>query len=45
MALYAAAVPLAYLHPLISCAIYVLVAIIWLVPDTRIERYLADQMP
>ncbi len=42
LALYAAAIPLVYVHPLISCVIYVLVAIIWLVPDTRIERYLAS---
>jgi uncharacterized membrane protein len=45
LSLYAAAIPLAYIHPAISCAIYVLVTIIWLVPDTRIERYLANHTP
>jgi uncharacterized membrane protein len=40
MALYAAALPLAILSPWISCAVYVVVAIMWLVPDRRIERVL-----
>src|SRR5205814_7440133 len=35
---YAAAIPLAFVHPGISCSLYVLVALIWLVPDRRIER-------
>jgi uncharacterized membrane protein len=35
---YALAIPLAFVQPGISVAIYVLVALIWLVPDTRIER-------
>jgi len=38
---YAAAIPLAFVSPLIACAIYVLVAVYWLVPDRRIERTLA----
>ena len=38
--LYALAIPLAFLHQWIADAIYVLVALIWLVPDTRIERTL-----
>ncbi len=36
--LYALAIPLAFLHQWIADAIYVLVALVWLVPDTRIER-------
>jgi len=32
------AVPLAFVSPWISCALYVVVAVIWLVPDRRIER-------
>jgi uncharacterized membrane protein len=35
--LYMAAIPLAYVSPWISGAIYVLVALIWLIPDSRIE--------
>ena len=38
--LYLIAIPAAFLHQLISDAIYVTVALIWLVPDRRIEsRY------
>jgi uncharacterized membrane protein len=38
---YAAAVPLAFVRPWISAAIYVVVALIWLVPDRRIEKKLS----
>ncbi len=38
MASYAAAIPLSFLNPLISCGIYLLVAIVWLIPDRRIEK-------
>jgi TMEM175 potassium channel family protein len=37
LALYAAAIPLAFVNQWISDAIYVAVALIWLVPDPRIE--------
>jgi uncharacterized membrane protein len=40
VALYALAIALALVDPLWSCGIYVLVAVIWLVPDRRIEREL-----
>jgi len=36
--LYAAAIPLAFVKELIADALYVLVAMIWLIPDRRIER-------
>ncbi len=36
--LYLAAIPMAFVFQWISDAIYVLVALIWLVPDKRIER-------
>ena len=39
--LYGLAIPTAFVAPWISMAIYVLVALIWIVPDTRIERSLA----
>ena len=35
---YLAAIGLAFVHPLIAIAIYVLIAAAWLVPDPRIER-------
>jgi uncharacterized membrane protein len=37
---YAVAIALAFVRPSWSCALYVLVAILWLVPDPRIEREL-----
>jgi len=40
MALYAVALPLAFVDPWLACASYVIVAVIWLVPDRRIERVL-----
>jgi uncharacterized membrane protein len=40
--LYAAAVPLAYVSPWISEALFWLVALIWLIPDRRIERAIAE---
>src|SRR5881394_2528504 len=37
---YAVAIPVAFLQPCIAGALYVTVALIWLVPDPRIERKL-----
>jgi len=37
---YAAAIPLAYVHTGISITLYVFVALLWLVPDRRIESRL-----
>jgi uncharacterized membrane protein len=37
LAIYAASIPLAFLQPWISIALYVLVALIWFMPDRRIE--------
>jgi len=36
--LYGAAIPPAFFQPWISIALYVLVALIWFVPDRRIEQ-------
>ena len=41
LVIYAAAIPAAFATPWLSCALYVLVAVMWLVPDRRIERALA----
>ena len=38
--IYLAAVPLAFVTSWLACALYVLVAVMWLVPDRRIERTL-----
>jgi uncharacterized membrane protein len=40
LALYAAAIPMAFLDRWISVAIYVTVALMWLIPDPRIESKL-----
>lgn len=37
---YAVAIPLAFWFPLLSMALYVLMALIWLIPDRRIEKIL-----
>jgi uncharacterized membrane protein len=39
--IYAAAIPLAFWHAEIACALYVVVAVMWLCPDPRIERLVA----
>jgi uncharacterized membrane protein len=36
-ALYAIAIPLAFVQPWIAAALYVIVALMWLIPDPRIE--------
>jgi uncharacterized membrane protein len=40
--IYAPAIPLAFVRPWISAVCYIAVAIIWLVPDRRIEKHLAE---
>jgi uncharacterized membrane protein len=40
--LYAIAIPTAFVHQWISGGLYVLVALIWLIPDRRIERAIAQ---
>ncbi len=39
--LYALAIAAAFFRPVISAALYVIVALMWLVPDRRIERTMA----
>lgn len=39
--LYMVAIPSAFIHPMFAFAVYVLVEIIWLVPDSRIEKNLS----
>jgi len=41
VAIYAVAIPLAFWQPMAACALYVVVAIMWLCPDPRIERLAA----
>jgi uncharacterized membrane protein len=42
LAMYAVAVPSAMWQPVLAWGIYAAVALIWLVPDKRIERHLHD---
>ena len=42
IALYLAGIVLAFVHPLVADAIYATVAMIWLVPDRRIESQLSS---
>jgi len=41
VAIYAVAIPLALVQAWLAAALYVLVAVLWLVPDRRIEKTLA----
>ena len=41
--IYAAAIALAFVHPLIACTLYVFVAAMWLLPDRRFEKLFATQ--
>ncbi len=43
--LYAAAIALAFWQPWVSCLLYSVVAVIWLLPDPRIERALTSARP
>lgn len=41
--LYAVAIPISFLDPRLACALYTLVAVIWLIPDRRIETTLTKK--
>jgi uncharacterized membrane protein len=45
MIAYLAAIPLAFVTPWISHSLYAAVAVVWLVPDRRIERVLVQNRP
>jgi uncharacterized membrane protein len=40
LAFYVAAIPLAFVRPWIAVLLYIIVSLIWLVPDPRIEKKL-----
>jgi len=44
-AIYLAGILLAFVSPLLAVLCYVLVAVIWLVPDRRVERFVAASNP
>ncbi|MCB9281078.1 MAG: DUF1211 domain-containing protein [Lewinellaceae bacterium] len=37
---YAVSIPMAFINPMIACTLFVVVAIMWLIPDKRIEKVL-----
>jgi uncharacterized membrane protein len=41
MVIYLVAIPLAFVRPWLACVLYVLVAVMWLAPDRRIEKNIA----
>ncbi len=41
--IYLISIALAFVQPAISLCLYALVAVIWFIPDTRIERVLIDE--
>jgi len=45
LSMYIAAIPLSWLHSWIAIAIYVLVALIWIAPDRRIEKVTSSSPP
>jgi uncharacterized membrane protein len=42
LVVYVVAIPLSLVRPWIACAFYILVAVMWLVPDQRIERKIGN---
>ena len=40
---YLASVPLAYIHPAISGVLYLILAVVWLIPDKNIEKALREK--
>ena len=45
LAIYGLALALCFVHPLLATACFVAVAIIWLIPDRRIEKVLPEKPP
>jgi uncharacterized membrane protein len=43
--IYAAAIAVSFVEPRLACALYAVVAVIWLVPDRRIETTLTGRAP
>ncbi len=42
MVIYLLAIPLAFVRTWMACALYILVAVMWLVPDRRIEKTIVE---
>jgi uncharacterized membrane protein len=42
--IYVVAIGLAFVNPWVSCALYIFVAVMWFIPDPRIERALPEAL-
>jgi TMEM175 potassium channel family protein len=42
MLIYLVAIPLAFVRPWMACALYLVVVVMWLVPDRRIEKKIVE---
>jgi TMEM175 potassium channel family protein len=42
LAIYVVAIPLAFVNPRVSDLLYVIVAVVWFIPDRRIERVVGE---
>jgi uncharacterized membrane protein len=42
--IYAVAIPVSFTAPRVACAMYVIVAVMWLIPDRRIESALTERV-
>jgi uncharacterized membrane protein len=40
--LYISSIPLAFVNPGISCALFIIVALLWIVPDKAVEKLLSE---
>jgi uncharacterized membrane protein len=43
--LYAVAIPLSFINQWLALSLYVLVALMWFIPDRRIEKNINSRMP
>ncbi|BAY28589.1 hypothetical protein NIES37_01310 [Tolypothrix tenuis PCC 7101] len=43
LVLYAVAIPLSFVNSWLACGLYIMVAVMWLIPDRRIERHLTSE--
>ncbi|QIR37287.1 DUF1211 domain-containing protein [Tolypothrix sp. PCC 7910] len=43
LVLYAVGIPLSFVNSWLACGLYIMVAIMWLIPDRRIERHLTSE--
>ena len=41
--LYVSSIPLAFVHPGISCVLFAIVALLWIVPDKTVEKLLSGE--